>query len=203
MNKKAIIIAVVLILLLIGGYFLMKKRPAPSPVAQPTSQEKATSPSSLKDLISKGIAQSCTFSNEGSTGTVYVSGGKVRGDFDTTVDGKVTKSHMIVDGNTSYIWSDGQTTGVKMTFDASATPSATGTTSTAGSFDASANMNYKCGVWLADSSMFVLPVGVQFMSFGTPTGASPAAGSNSSQCSYCDSLTGDSKAQCLTALKCK
>ncbi|MCX6704265.1 MAG: hypothetical protein NTZ07_02355 [Candidatus Woesebacteria bacterium] len=202
MKKKIILIAGVLILLLIGGFFMMKKGPK-TVVAPEATQEQAASPSSLKDLISKGIAQSCTFSNEGSTGTVYVSGGKVRGDFDTTVDGKVTKSHMIVDANTSYIWSDGQASGIKMTFDASATPSAEGATSPGG-FDASANMNYKCGVWVTDSSMFTLPTGVKFMTFAaTVPGASPASGSSSSQCSYCDSLSGDSKTQCLTALKCK
>ena len=110
---------------------------------------------------------------------------------------------MIIDGNTSYIWSDDSKSGIKMTFDASATPSGSAATSPAGSFDATANMNYKCGVWVADSSMFTLPVGVQFMTFGTETGVTPGTGTGASQCSYCDSLTGDSKTQCLTALKCK
>jgi hypothetical protein len=199
-DKKVILIVVVLILLLVGGYFIMKgKSKAPSTTG--TSQEES-SPSSLKDLISKGIAQSCTYSNEGSSGKFYVSGSKVRGDFETTVEGNVTKSHMIIDGNTSYIWSDGQKSGIKMTFDSSATPSGSAATSPAGSFDTAANMNYKCSVWVVDSSVFTLPVGVTFMTFGTPTGVSPETGSNSSQCSYCESLTGDSKTQCLTALKC-
>ena len=200
MNKKAIIIAVVLVLLLVGGYFIMKGR-SKTPLTTGTSQEES-SPASLKDLISKGIAQSCTYNNEGSNGKFYVSGDKVRGDFETTVDGNVTKSHMIIDGNTSYIWSDGEKSGIKMTFDASATPSGSTTTSPGGSFDTAANMNYKCSVWVVDSSVFTLPVGVQFMSFGTPSGVSPGTGSSSSQCSYCESLTGDSKAQCLSALKC-
>lgn len=201
MNKKVILIVVVLILFLIGGYFFLTKKPA-LVVAPGTTQEPDTSPSSLKELISKGIAQSCTYSNEVSSGTVYVSGEKVRGDFNTTIDGKITKSHMIVEGNTSYLWSDGQASGIKMTFDASATPSAEGATTPVG-FDAGANMNYKCGAWIVDSSVFTLPTDVKFMTFETTApGASPVAGSNPSQCSYCDSLTGDSKTQCLTSLKC-
>lgn len=176
----------------------MSKRPAPS-VAPQASQEQSPSPSSLKDLISRGIAQSCTFSNDSTSGTVYVSSGKVREDFTATTDGKETKSHIIVDGNTSYMWTEGSKTGFKMTFDVNATPSAKTSTSQNGSFDASANINYKCGVWIVDSSLFALPTGVQFTSFGS----TPATGSNSSQCSYCDSLSGDSKTQCLSALKCK
>jgi hypothetical protein len=200
MNKKVMIVAVVLILLLVGGYFIMKGR-SKTLSTTGTSQEES-SPASLKDLISKGIAQSCTYSNEGSTGKFYVSGAKVRGDFETTVEGNVTKSHMIIDGNTSYIWSDGSKSGIKMTFDASATPSESATNSPAGSFDAAANMNYKCSAWVVDASTFDLPAGVQFMSFGTPPATSSESGSTSSQCSYCDSLTGDSKTQCLTSLKC-
>jgi hypothetical protein len=200
MNKKVVLIALVLILLLAGGYFIMKGR-SKTPSTLGTSQEESAS-TSLKDLISKGIAQSCTYSTEGTSGKIYVNDGKVRGDFETTSEGNTTKSHMIIDGSSSYIWSDGSTDGIKMTFDASATPSGSATTSPAGSFDAAANMNYKCGVWIADASMFTLPAGVKFMSFGTDTGVAPGTGSGSSQCSYCDSLTGDSKAQCLTALKC-
>lgn len=195
MNKKTTVIAIVLILLLIGGYFIVKGRSNSSVTPVATQEQSA---SSLKDLISKGLAQSCTFSSGGSSGTVYVSGGKVRTDYDTTVDGKVTTSHMIVDGNTSYIWTEGQATGFKMTFEASGTPSAETTNApAAGGFDSSANMNYKCKTWAVDASQFALPAGVQFTSFGGST-SGPA-----SQCSYCDSLTGDSKTQCLTSLKCK
>lgn len=201
MNKKVILIAVILILLLIGGYFFVKGRSA-SPASKEASQEQASSPTSLKDLISKGLTQSCTFSIGSSSGTVYVSGEKVRTDYDTTVDGKVTTSHMIVDGNTSYIWTEGQATGFKMTFDASASASPQGTGAPAAGFDAGANNNYKCSTWLVDNSLFTLPAAVKFTSFETVPGGSPAAGSNSSLCSSCDSLTGDSKTQCLTALKC-
>lgn len=194
MNKKVVTAGVVVVLLLIiAGFLVMKGRTNPAVTPTKTSEQN-TSPTSLKDLISKGIAQSCTYSNESSTGQIYVSGGKVRGDFDTTIEGKVTKSHMIVDGSNSYIWSDGSKDGIKMTFDVAATPAANATSSPVGGFDTAANMNYKCGVWVADPSMFTLPAGVTFMSFGKTD--------TSSQCSYCDSLTGDSKSQCLTALKC-
>src|ERR1035437_9338850 len=107
MNKKVLAIVAILVVL-VGGYGAYRvykhfKRLA-APVVQTQTSGTSETPSSLKDLLSKGIAQSCTFSSDASSGTVYVSSGKVRGDFGTTVDGNVTKSHMIVDGNTSYIW---------------------------------------------------------------------------------------------------
>jgi hypothetical protein len=137
---------------------------------------------------------------------MYIAGGKVRGDFGTSINGVESKSHMIVDSNTSYLWTDGSKTGIKMAFDPNAKPVATpGAT---GSFDASANMNYKCSAWVTDTSKFTLPTDVTFSSFAVPS-TSPAktngttGSSNSSQCSYCESLTGDSKTQCMSALNCK
>jgi hypothetical protein len=203
-DKKVLVIIVAVLLLLLGGwYFLSSKKSAPSPSTETASgPQQPSGVSSLKDLITKGVAQNCTFSNAGTNGSVYVSAGKVRTDFDTTANNVTTKSHMIVMDNTSYLWIDGQTTGFKMSFDPNATPAA-GSTAPNGSFDASANMDYKCSAWVADSSKFTLPTGITFTSFAVPTQVTPSGSSSSSLCSNCDSLTGDSKTQCLTALKCK
>lgn len=207
---KKVLIAVAVILLLGVGYFLWNKSKTASttPGTQLTTSQESK-PSSLKDLITAGVAQTCTFEKEGSKGTVYVTTGKMRGDFETTVDSKVTKNHMIVEGNTSYIWMDGEKNGFKMSFDTSASgDSNKTTTSTSGTIDPTSNLDYKCGAWMVDSTMFSLPVGVTFQEFAIPSSA-PAAKSgestapnNTSQCAYCDSLSGDSKAQCLSALKC-
>lgn len=207
MNKKVIIIAAFLILLLIGGYFLMKKGPASiSTPAVTATQEQPTAASSLRDLIAKGISQSCTYSTDNSQGTIYMSGGKIRGDFnitDTQTPGKTIASHMIIMNNTNYLWTEGSKNGIKMSFDQNATPAPVTANTPTNTFDANALNNYKCSAWVADDSLFVLPTGVQFMTFAAPVpGASPATGSASSQCSYCDNLTGDNKTQCLAALKC-
>ena len=206
MNKKVIIVVAVLILLLVGGYFFMARRPA-LVVTPGNTQEQATTPSSLRDLIAKGTSQSCTYSTDKSQGTIYLSGGKIRGDFNITAgeaNGQTTISHMIIMNNTNYLWTEGGKTGIKMSFDQNATPAPVTANTPTNTFDANALNNYKCSAWVADESLFTLPAGVQFMTFAAPAaGASPSTGSNSSQCSYCDSLTGDSKTQCLTALNCK
>jgi len=200
----------VLAILAIGGFLFTSTRSKKTSSNPQGSSQQANQPSSLKDLLAKGVAQTCSFSNDTNKGTVYVSGGKVRGDFDVTADGKTTKSYMIVDGNTSYIWMEGQTTGFKTTFDlqASDQPAATNAAPTE-SFNANQNLNYNCKPWIVNSAVFTLPAGVNFMEFGgTPTiapsgQANPASGSTSSQCSYCNNLSGDAKAQCLTSLNCK
>lgn len=210
MNKKVIIVIVVLLLLGIVGYFLMGKGkgPAGTPIGQNSAQPGKVN--SLKSLLGLGTAQTCTFKSEGNQGTVYVAGGKVRGDFDSTVEGKTTKSHMIVDGTTSYLWMEGEKTGFKMSFDPNQETGGTesANTTSAQAFDASKDMNYDCKPWITDSGMFTLPAGVKFTEFAIPSiapAASPASGSSgssSSQCSYCDSLTGDAKTQCRSALNC-
>jgi hypothetical protein len=204
MSKKILIVIGVVLLLILGGWFYMnsKKTAGTASTGSSTNTTQPSTASSLKDLISKGIAQSCTFSANRTSGSVYVSGKSVRGDFETTVDNAAMKSHMIVKDNTSYVWTDGKSVGIKMSFDPSATPAATSGT-TSGSFDPSVNMNYKCSAWIADSSKFDLPAGVTFQTLAVPSAGTTTTGSSSAQCSYCDSLTGDDKTQCLTALKCK
>ena len=212
MGKKVLIIAVVLLLLLGGWYFMSKKNGSNEKMMMGTSQESTSS--SLKDLISKGVAQNCTYSTESGTGSVYVSGEKIRGDFNVTIDNKTTTSHMIVMDKTTYIWTDGQKSGIKMALDMEAEQtSVTGQETTTGpnqEFNPTANNNYKCGTWVVDNKQFTLPSNVTFTTFTMPVsnemmkkeGMTPAKGDTSSQCSYCNALSGDDKAQCLTALKC-
>lgn len=208
MNKKILIVVAVLLLIGVGYLLYMKVKSPAGQLSTLTGTSQGQKPGSLKDLLTLGTAQTCTFNNQGSAGKVYVSGGKVRGDFDTTTESTTTKSHMIIDGNTSYIWMDGQTTGFKMSFNPDQTPSATASTQTStGSFDPRADMNYECSAWVVDSSMFALPSGVTFQEFNIPSSAPAAksgsgAADNSAQCGYCNSLSGDDKTQCLTALKC-
>jgi len=131
MNKKVLAIVGVLILIVgvYGAYRVYKhfKRLAATPATQTTSTttQPETALSSLKDLISKGIAQSCTYSTDKSQGTIYMSGGKMRGDIDAMVGSVSTKSHIIIMDNFSYLWTDGRSAGFKMSYDPNATPTGT------------------------------------------------------------------------------
>lgn len=210
MNKKVLVI-VILLILGAAGYFGYTKFMGKS---LPGTSSESGGMKSLKDLLSAGVAQKCTFattSESGSSeGTTYVSGGKVRGDFTTTTSGKTTISHMISDGKTSYVWTEGEKNGFKMTIPESTTEPSTGnadsSTSTSSEADLNQKADYKCSGWVADTSYFTPPANVTFTDFSQIYNpASPQTGKTtgtSSQCSYCNSLTGDDKTQCLTALKC-
>lgn len=204
MNKKVLMIIVVVLLLLAGGWYFMSTRKTNSttiPGIVGGNQE--SSAKNLKDLLLKNIPQTCTYGDETSSGTIYVSGGKMRGDIDTTVENVTTKTHMLLVDNTSYIWSDGSKAGFKMSYDPNATPVATNKSiASKDTFDANADMNYKCKAWIVDSGKFALPTGVTFSDFSVTSGETPTQGGSSSQCAYCDALTGDDKTQCLTAMKC-
>ena len=135
----------------------------------------------------------------------------MRGDFSTTSSGKTTASHMIVDGKITYIWTDGEKTGFKSTIpdtEASSAPDTTATdySGSAQGADLDQKADYKCSAWVVDGSYFTPPSDVKFTDlsemFKTPAAGSAGNGS-SSQCSYCDALSGDDKTQCLSAFKCK
>jgi hypothetical protein len=93
--------------------------------------------------------------------------GKMRGDFDATVDGKPAKTHMIVDGKSSYIWSDGEKMGFMATFESTDSDLEAPQQSfeTSGGMDTSAMADYKCSLWITDASKFSLPEGIDFQSF--------------------------------------
>lgn len=215
MDKKTITAIVVILILLVGGYgayrvynhFKRLAAPAMMQTSEMGSGTKGSAMSSLKELIGKGIAQSCTYTSDKAQGTIYMSGGNVRADIDTMVGSVSTKAHMLMMDKTGYIWTDGMTTGFKMAYDLNATPVPGASPSNAQqAIDANASMNYNCSPWVADASKFTLPAGIKFATFAMPAAGSaqpaPQQGASSSQCSYCDSLSGDAKTQCLAALKC-
>lgn len=215
MNKKLLVPIVVLILLLLGivGWYFASNKKTPNTAGNITDsvltedEQSGDSKSSIKDLFAKGESQTCTFnvSDESYTseGIVYVSNGKMRGDFNMTNKGNVQMSHMIVADNTSYIWMDGQHQGYKMAF-GEETKTETENQNNTNSVDVDAKVDYKCKPGVSGQSYFELPADVKFESFetmmksGLPTGTQ----GTSSQCSACDPLSGDTKTQCLTMLKC-
>jgi len=217
MNKKALTTLVVLLVLVIGVYGIYRvyhhfqRLSTPAGMQTTTSSgsaQPATTLGSLKDLMAKGGSETCSYSTDKSQGTVYMSGGKVSSDINTTVGSVVEKAHMIIANNFFYLWMDGKTTGYKMAYNPNATPVPAGekTNNASGMIDPNTQMNFKCNSWSVDSTKFDLPAGVTFSAISLPSqGAStgsPAAGGANSLCSNCDSLSGTEKTQCLTALKC-
>lgn len=143
-----------------------------APVTPVISEQNAT-PSSLKELLASTATTKCTVSSTNDinniSGTVYVAGGKMRGDFITTLKsevavGKVIQSHMIVDADMSYMWGDEMKTGIKISRAqafASDAPKTDAPTSK-GAIDINEKSDYKCGGWNADDVIFTPPTEISF-----------------------------------------
>jgi hypothetical protein len=194
MNKKIILVIVAVIVLGLGGFLVYSK------VLKPAGITPENSSTSLKALITKGIPQTCTYDIGGTSGTIYVSGQKMRGDFEAKDEEKTVKSHMIVDGDTSYMWTEGQPTGYKIVAEKEEGTTSEAGTSQTGPIDVNQDYNYICKPWVVNNSVFNLPAGINFMNFGEMS--NPSGGSMPAQCSVCNSLTGDEKTQCLVSLNC-
>lgn len=165
---------------------------------------------SFKDLIAMGRPLKCesNFTSEGntSTGTMYVAGGKMRGDFSSQIAGKETQMHMLVKDQTSYTWIEGAgaTMGFKMAITQN-NPAQSG--KTAKSVNVDQQVSYNCQSWAEDDNQFVVPSGITFQDqsqmMQNLAPKSPAgSGQNSAACAACDQA-GSGKAQCLAALGCK
>ncbi|MCC6934231.1 MAG: hypothetical protein IT406_00845 [Candidatus Yanofskybacteria bacterium] len=160
----------------------------------------------LRSLMAAGRAQKCTytFSAGGvtSAGTVYLMGNRMRGDFTTTQGGTTTGGHMIVNGDTTSFWTDGQTQGFTVKGEASGEAG----NAVRDAVDLDANTAYNCTGWSGDERQFTLPVGVTFSDFSSmmqEVQKSAGNGANpQSACGACDSLSGDERTQCRAALQC-
>lgn len=131
---------------------------------------------SITDLIARGGEYKCTFSssdpNAESSGTVYIDGNLVRGDFTSSLKagGQVAKTHMIQKDGYVYTWMDGTAQGFKLPVAATqgnAQAAAQGNYSMA---MGSAVGNYACEKWNGDSAQFSVPASVNFMSAPTVPG---------------------------------
>lgn len=214
MNRNVQIVIGVLVLIILGaGAFLMFKNSSKTPVATQNSQtpvaeqNPASTQKSIKDLLTSGQAQKCTYRDKMAEvdveGTVYVAGGRMRSDYTSKTGGQTIMGHMVVSDNKSYIWMDGQSMGMMMAFDPNRTPEAAPTGSQ--SVDVNKLIDYNCSGWTSDNSVFTPPANIKFQNLGevkAPTGSSVNTTPSQDQCAACDYLTGDDKAQCRAALKC-
>ena len=212
MNNKLLIGIAVVILLIGVGVYAMSSKTKPATVQNGNNATETTEdsgPQTLKSLLSAGVPQKCTFSDvSGQTdvaGTTYISGGKVRGDFSTTVEGEATTGHTIFDGTISYVWMDGNSTGLKMEIDPTSLEETAddSDSATQQGLDLNKETDYSCGPWIPETSMFTPPTNVTFTEFSIPaTNPEITVTQNQNLCASCNSLTGDQKTQCLTALNC-
>ena len=199
---------------LIGAAFMMSKNSSQAPTdgsQKMTDDKSGSAQKSIKDLLTSGSAQKCTFKDKMAEtdvdGTVYVANSMMRSDFASNINGQAIINHMIISDNKMYSWVDGQTSGMMIAFDPNAITDGTKPTGTADqSVDINKYVDYSCSGWTEDSSVFTPPSNVKFNDAGSimkPSGTQkPGVGDAQNACSACDSLPAAEKAQCRTALSC-
>ena len=205
MNNKIILAVGAVVIISIAAFFVMR-----GPASGPLSGGNIISGKmSMKSLIASATPQHCTFktteNNSDTAGTVYVMSGKMRGDFNSTVNGKIELSHMIVDGDTSYVWSESAAQGFKMSL-----ADMNKQQNNQNSVDVNKEVDYSCKGWSPDSGKFALPSNITFSDLGdlmknsAPTGGAPTGGTDvkSAQCGACNSLAGEERTACKAALGC-
>ncbi len=226
-NKVVIGILVIITLILAGAGVTWFKNSASLKTDQP-ALEATTSPAAqasvssdtrmaLKDLFSSSKSQKCTFSdtNSGSSGTIYMSDGKMRGDFTSVSQGQTAMSHMIVQNNTSFVWTDASDQGVKLSYEKVAQlTSASASAQTSGAtmpISLDQKVSYECSSWTLDPTLLTLPTTVKFNDFSSLIPQIKASGNasgaattdiKSDACKACDQLTGSPREQCRKALSC-
>lgn len=192
--------------------------------SEPTSSKEKIQ-GSLFDLFNKGDNLTCTFSGtqveQDISGTIYVSGKKMRGTFDIEMPQATITSNMLSDGEFMYSWSDLLPQGFKMKLSDVEAQANADVTDPKLSKEAIENMknfqqnfDYDCEKWDVDSSMFNVPGNITFTDFSLlmPTGgdtgdtgadADGDGDSGSNMCGTCNMIPDpEAKAACLTNFKC-
>lgn len=226
MNNKITLAVIIILLLLGGGYMLSQQMKKTQPVKNAMMQKQTNDGSmmtSIKDLLGSGKNQVCTFEDSNETvgtskGTTYIANGKMRTDFSgTDAKGKPYDGSMINDGMYMYTWTSTPPQGMKIKITAEMEKQIQESEQTQNvAVDPNRNMKYSCDTWNGDAAKFTPPANVQFTDFSAqleemkklqPSGAMRGPGTENTdmkaaQCAACDSLEGDQKTSCQTALQC-
>ena len=119
---------------------------------------------SFFDLAARGGNYKCDVESAGTnndtTGTVYVSGADLRGDFTIVTSGKTIESHMLKKDDMIYVWSSLMPQGVSMKATAMM---GQGSAATQGQgVSGTQSYGWNCAATGTDASMFVVPGGIKF-----------------------------------------
>lgn len=215
MNTK--IIALIVVVLLAGGAYVAynsnknKTEVAGQNETAQSQTEAKVETGSFASLIASGTSRKCTYASNKddvtTSGVIYVSGGKMRGDITAGVTGNTAVTHMMNDGKYTYIWNDNDTFAYKMAFDANDVKDIQNSATAQQSVDFKQNYDFSCESWDANSTAFELPSGIEFKDLPSMPAASAGASAASSadvkamQQNICAGLSGTAKDECTKMIK--
>ena len=219
---KTLLIVFLAISLPTGAYFgyktLKKTESAENGTNPKTVTEKQTQneenlfSGKITDLVSLGKSLKCTYTmneQEGTagTGSIFVSGNKMRGDSTITMENNTSiDSHFISADNVMYTWTSAAPQGYKIALDQEAVDNAAAETPSGITEEARVlqeKLDYKCLPWLPDQALFELPAGVEFIDMSEITKPSGEAGDTGNMCAICGMMqTEEEKTECLSNFNC-
>lgn len=222
MKKAILVLGLILALGLLG---CGAKKPAADSQSKSDDNQDAKAADvsgSLGDLLGKNSNLKCTVKETAGSSTTYISGKKARNDSQSVdSNGQTTSSHMIVDEEWLYTWTDqvaSSAVKVKLSDLNTSEFNDAQTAGQAGNFSTyQQKANYSCLPWSVDDKMFTPPADVNFVNFsdmfnqlqGLGTGAvggddSGDNSDNSNLCAQCDLIPdATAKSQCKSNLGCK
>ncbi|MFZ2149618.1 MAG: hypothetical protein WAV15_00440 [Minisyncoccia bacterium] len=167
--SKTLISVVLVAAVVVGGYLALKSK---SPVENPPAQnEEAVKDASGKkmafsELVKQGGSYKCevkqSMSDFENSGTVYMSGNKLSGQFSTVAEGTTMESYFVMKDGYMYNWSSfAPNMGIKIKTEAAVEAEAQGTYS----WSAEQVGDYDCQAWTPEDSRFELPSAVVFTEF--------------------------------------
>lgn len=173
---KTILTIIIGVAVIGGGYFLIKSN---MNKVKDTSSEKAgvvqEQPTGKKmafsQFVKQGGAYKCevkqSLSDMENSGTVYINGGNISGEYSTIAEGKnIQTSFMMKDGY-SYTWSSSfPTMGFKVKIPTEAEVNTNANTQGTYSWNADQIGDYNCESWTVDQSKFTIPTNIKFTAVG-------------------------------------
>lgn len=183
MNTKLVLGIVIAVAVVGGGWYLWSGRGAETDMDTQQTQTTGgtqtggtqTTPASsettsdIRGVLARGGNYLCTFEshdpNSNSSGTVYVQGNDVRGDFQSNVKTVgLVESHMISVGGYVYTWTNAApTAGFKTKATAQTDLPNAISTSLGGSVQGEGtSASWSCRAWTPDTTKFDLPKGITF-----------------------------------------
>lgn len=157
---------ILVVVLVVGGYYTLKGSKS-EPKENGTVQGENTSKKmAFSEFVKQGGSYKCevkqSMNDFENSGTVYINGGNIRGEFTNIAEGKTINSSFISKDGYMYSWSSALPT---MGFKMQVNPTGTSTGADAsGTYSWNANQigDYNCVAWTLDASKFELPAGITF-----------------------------------------
>lgn len=206
MNKK-ILLGIAIVILVAAAFLYVNQRKNQGSDYSSPDVSKIMGSESMRALMAKGKPLQCDINQNEVKSKFYFSENNFRTNFVTVTEGKENIGHMIVKGDTSYTWMDGEATGFKMTANPELQVDAQANAQNNEKVDLDAKVDYECSSWKKDDSYFDLPPGVEFTDLSammnTKVEATGGTDLKAIQCAACNSAPAESRAECKKALNCE